>query len=65
MRDPERLPKVPRRIKQVSRKFIYGKRLRRRERHRLVRWINTHHHAIGAAPMRQLPDGRYWLFDVW
>jgi hypothetical protein len=58
MRDPEHLPKVPRRIKQVSKKFIHNKRLTRKQRRRLVRWINDRHRDIGATPMRQLPDGR-------
>jgi hypothetical protein len=65
VRDVEKLPKVPRRMKQVSRKFIHNKRLTRRERRRLVRWLQARHRDIGAPPMRQLPDGRYSLLDVW
>ena len=65
MRDPERLPRVPRRIKQVSRKFIHTRRLTARERRRLVRWIQARHRAIGAPPMRARADGRFYLFDLW
>jgi len=52
-------------MKQVSRKFIHSKRLTRKERRRLVRWIHARHRDIGAPPMRQLPDGRFHLLDAW
>lgn len=63
MRDPDKLPKVPRRMKQISRKFIHDRRLTRRERRRLIRWINACHRAIGAPPLRQ-HDGRIFLLDL-
>ena len=64
-RHPDRLPKVPRRIKQVSRKFIHQRRLTRRERRRLIAWIQARHRDIGAPPLQPLPDGRYSLLDIW
>lgn len=64
-RDPDRLCKVPRRIKQVARKFIHRAPVTPKEHRRLVRWVHARLRDIGAAPMRQLPDGRFWLFDVW
>jgi hypothetical protein len=65
MRHPERLPKVPRRIKQVAHKFTHNKRLGRRERRRLINWLQARRRDIGAEPMRARSDGRYWLFDLW
>jgi len=65
VRDPERLPKVPRRMKQVSKKFIHSKRLTRKERRRLLRWTHARRAEIGAPPMRQLPGNHFLLLDLW